>query len=123
MSTKCANYIPIAIGIIGLLQIQHRYYAALEFKILFLSLTKLNFMNSINIQTEKLNIIEWLVKLQDQTIIEKIKFLIKNPKISTDWWDTISESEKMSIDQGLADIENRKVTAHAKVRKNYEKWL
>ncbi|NCO53903.1 MAG: hypothetical protein GW876_00670 [Bacteroidetes bacterium] len=80
-------------------------------------------MNSINIQTEKLNIIEWLVKLQDQTIIEKIKFLIKNPKISTDWWDTISESEKMSIDQGLADIENRKVTAHAKVRKNYEKWL
>jgi len=73
-------------------------------------------MNSINIQTEKLNIIEWLVKLQDQTII-------KNPKISTDWWDTISESEKMSIDQGLADIENRKVTAHAKVRKNYEKWL
>ncbi|PIY02842.1 MAG: hypothetical protein COZ21_12035, partial [Bacteroidetes bacterium CG_4_10_14_3_um_filter_31_20] len=63
MSTKCANYIPIAIGIIGLLQIQHRYYAALEFKILFLSLTKLNFMNSINIQTEKLNIIEWLVKL------------------------------------------------------------
>lgn len=115
--------LPIAIGIIGLLQIQHRYYAALEFKILFLSLTKLNFMNSINIQTEKLNIIEWLVKLQDQTIIEKIKFLIKNPKISTDWWDTISESEKMSIDQGLADIENRKVTAHAKVRKNYEKWL
>jgi len=80
-------------------------------------------MNSINIQTEKLNIIEWLVKLQDQTIIEKIKFLIKNPKISTDWWDTISESEKMSIDQGLADIENTKVTAHAKVRKNYEKWL
>ena len=73
-------------------------------------------MNSINIQTEKLNIIEWLVKLQDQTII-------KNPKISTDWWDTISESEKMSIDQGLADIENTKVTAHAKVRKNYEKWL
>jgi len=115
--------LPIAIGIIGLLQIQHRYYAALECKMLLLSLTKLNFMNSINIQTEKLNIIEWLVKLQDQTIIEKIKFLIKNPKISTDWWDTISESEKMSIDQGLADIENRKVTAHAKVRKNYEKWL
>ncbi len=80
-------------------------------------------MNSINIQKEKLNIIEWLVKLQDQTMIEKIKFLIKNPKISTDWWNTISETEKMSIDQGLADIENGKVTAHSKVRKNYEKWL
>ncbi|MFA4851097.1 MAG: hypothetical protein WC868_01870 [Bacteroidales bacterium] len=77
----------------------------------------------MNIQTEKLNIIEWLVRLQDQTMIEKIKFLISNPTLSTDWWDTISEAKKISIDRGLTDIENGKVTPHSKVRKNYEKWL
>lgn len=77
----------------------------------------------MNIQTEKLNIIEWLVRLQDQTMIEKIKFLISNPTLSTNWWDTISEAEKISIDRGLTDIENGKVTPHSKVRKNYEKWL
>jgi hypothetical protein len=80
-------------------------------------------MNTSNIKSEKLNIIEWLLGLQDRTVIEKIKFLINNPQISTDWWDTISEAETKSIDRGLDDIKNDKLTSHAKVRKNYEKWL
>jgi predicted transcriptional regulator len=80
-------------------------------------------MNNTNIQSEKLSIIEWLLRLQDKTMIEKIKFLINNPKISKDWWETISEAEKKSIDRGLNDIEKGKLTPHAKVRKNYEKWL
>jgi len=80
-------------------------------------------MNSSSLQAKKLNIIKWLVKLQDQTMIEKIKFSIKNPSISTGWWNTISEVEKKSITQGLADIENGKVTPHSKVKKSYDKWL
>ncbi|MBI2968168.1 MAG: hypothetical protein HYY40_10200 [Bacteroidetes bacterium] len=77
----------------------------------------------MNIQTEKLNLIEWLVGLQDQAIIEKIKYLMTNPSLTKDWWDTISETEKMSIDRGLLDIEKEKVTLHSDIRKKYEKWL
>ncbi|MFA6924154.1 MAG: hypothetical protein WC223_07845 [Bacteroidales bacterium] len=80
-------------------------------------------MNTANIQSEKLNIIEWILGLQDRTILEKIKYLINNPKTTTDWWDTISEVERHSIENGLNDIENGRITSHSKVKKNYEKWL
>jgi hypothetical protein len=76
----------------------------------------------MNIQSEKLKLIEWLVALQDKAIIEKIKFLRENPN-AADWWDTISEAEKESIDRGLKDIENGKTTPHSEIRKKYEKWL
>ena len=76
----------------------------------------------MNIKTEKLKLIEWLVALQDLTILEKLKFLKDNPNI-TDWWDTISEQEKESIDRGLKDIENGNTTSHNEVRKKYGKWL
>lgn len=70
----------------------------------------------MNIQSEKLKLIEWLVALQDQTILEKLKFLKENPS-STDWWDTITQAEKESIDRGLKDIENGKTTPHEVVTK------
>ena len=77
----------------------------------------------MNIQVEKLSLIEWLIGLKDQAIIEKIKFLKNNPTISSDWWETISEAEKNSIDRGLKDIENGRVSPHSEVRKKYAKWL
>ena len=77
----------------------------------------------MNIQTEKLQLIGWLIALQDQTIIEKIKYLKENLTDSNDWWDTISEAERQSIDRGIKDVENGRVSPHSKVRKKYEKWL
>ncbi|MEO7871011.1 MAG: hypothetical protein ABIT08_00330 [Bacteroidia bacterium] len=77
----------------------------------------------MNIQSEKLKLIEWLVALQDKTIIEKLKYLKENISDSADWWDTISEAEKESIDRGLKDVENGRTTPHSEIRKKYEKWL
>jgi len=77
----------------------------------------------MNIQAEKSRIIEWLLGLEDQTIIEKIKFLKNHPSIKNDWWNIISEAEKKSIDRGLADIEEGRVTPHSVVKKKYEKYL
>lgn len=77
----------------------------------------------MNIQVEKLKLIEWLISLQDQSIIEKLKFLKDNSSTSEDWWDTLSEAEKDSIERGLKDIEKGKVIPHSEVRKKYGKWL
>lgn len=77
----------------------------------------------MNIEAEKLKLIEWLVSLRDETTIEKLKFLRENLSDTTDWWDTISESEKESIDRGIKDIENGKTIPHSEVKKKYDKWL
>jgi len=77
----------------------------------------------MNIQAEKLKLIEWLISLQDRSIIEKLKFLHETKSIEEDWWETISESERASIDRGLKDIKAGKVLPHSEVRKKYEKWL
>lgn len=77
----------------------------------------------MNIQSEKLKLIEWLLNLKDQSVIEKLKWLRENQNEAMDWWDEISEAEKVSIDRGLNDIENGRITSHESVRKKYEKWL
>jgi len=77
----------------------------------------------MNIQAEKLKLIEWLAGLSDQTLIEKIKLLKETQATKTDWWEEISQAEKDAIDQGLKEAENSKVTAHEEVRKRYKKWL
>lgn len=77
----------------------------------------------MNIQAEKLKLIEWMAGLTDQTLIERIKFLKENQLSTADWWEEISQAEKDAVDEGLADAQNGKVMAHEDVRKRYEKWL
>ena len=44
-------------------------------------------------------------------------------KESKDWWNSISESEKESIEKGLQDADAGKLNPHSNARKLYEKWL
>ena len=75
----------------------------------------------LNIQNKKLELIQWLSTLEDSTLIEKIMELRKRE--SKDWWNSISESEKQSIEKGLEDAEAGKLNPHTNARKLYEKWL
>ncbi|MBK7637517.1 MAG: hypothetical protein IPJ13_26930 [Saprospiraceae bacterium] len=74
-----------------------------------------------NILNKKLELIQWLSTLEDKAIIEKL-IRLRNQE-NTDWWDSISDEEKTSIEKGLDDIEKNNLTPHDKVRKAYEKWL
>jgi hypothetical protein len=75
----------------------------------------------LNILNKKLELIQWLSTIEDSTIIEKIMDLRK--KESKDWWNSISESEKVSIEKGLKDSDAGKLNPHSNARKLYEKWL
>jgi hypothetical protein len=77
----------------------------------------------MNIQAEKLSLIEWIARLNDSAVIEKIVH-IKNDYIkTTDWWDEISPEEQASIERGLQDIAEEKTHPHNDVKKLYEKYL
>jgi len=75
----------------------------------------------LNMQSKKLELIQWLSTLEDSSIIEKIIELRKSE--NKDWWNSISDDEKQSIDRGLEDAESGKLNPHSTARKLYEKWL
>jgi hypothetical protein len=75
----------------------------------------------LNILNQKLELIQWLSTIEDASIIEKLVELRKME--SKDWWKSISENEKESIELGLKDAESGKLNPHAKARELYDKWL
>lgn len=75
----------------------------------------------VNLQNAKLELIQWLSTLEDNSVIQKIIELRK--KESVDWWNQISEDEKKSIEKGIKDAENGKLNPNSEARKLYEKWL
>ena len=77
----------------------------------------------MNIQTEKLGLIEWIARLNDSSVIEKIKLIHDDYSKSVDWWDEISSNEKESIERGLKDISEGKVHSHQTAKKIYERYL
>jgi len=78
----------------------------------------------MNISTEKLDIIQRIIQIQDNDLIDLIKNIIDIPDSSeTDWWNQITQEEKESINRGLNDLQKGKVYSHDQIRKKYEKWL
>ena len=75
-----------------------------------------------NILNKKLELIQWLSTIEDPSIIEKINELRK--KESSDWWNSISENEKKSIELGLKDAASGKLNSldrqcSERIRTNY----
>jgi hypothetical protein len=77
----------------------------------------------MNIQLEKLGLIEWITKLNDTSIIQKLIGIKEGHSKSQDWWDELNEEEIESINRGLKNIEEGKVHSHESARKLYEKYL
>lgn len=74
-----------------------------------------------HIINEKLELIQWLSTLEDTAIIKKlIQFRKEETK---DWWESVSDEEKKSIERGISEADKNEVKPHSEARKLYEKWL
>jgi hypothetical protein len=67
----------------------------------------------------KLELIEWLTKLEDDETLEYLKVVKDSKSSKSDWWDDLSEPVKASIERGLKDIEEGRTTPHEEVKKRY----
>ncbi len=76
----------------------------------------------MDIQNIKIDLIQWLTTIEDKLIIQKIAE-IRKTQTKNDWWNEISDHERISIEKGISDGEKGKITKHSEVRKIYEKWL
>lgn len=74
----------------------------------------------MNIQTTKIELIQWLNSLSDSAMIQKVLDL-RNSSYNGVAETTVEEKE--AIQYGITDADKRNVSAHSEARKIYEKWL
>lgn len=79
--------------------------------------------NILSLDSKKLALIEWILSINNIAVINKLVELKENEMdIASDNF-LISEKEQQSINLGIEDANNGKLTAHSEAKKIYEKWL
>ncbi|MGH9948516.1 MAG: hypothetical protein ACRD6X_15165 [Pyrinomonadaceae bacterium] len=74
-----------------------------------------------NLHERKLELIQWLSVVDDISLLEKVADLKKQE--GHDWWSEISEKEKTSVLNGIADADAGALNPHSEAKAIYEKWL
>jgi hypothetical protein len=67
----------------------------------------------------KLELIQWLTKLDNKETIEYLKIVKDSQSVNNDWWDDLSDAQKQGIERGLDDIENGRTISHDAVKEKY----
>ena len=64
-----------------------------------------NFVN-MDIQAEKLDLIQWLAQVDDVKLIEKLKQFVQSNE--NDFWTDLTDEQKAEIRQGINDLDEGK---------------
>ena len=67
----------------------------------------------------KLELIEWLTKLNDLETLNYLKIVKDSSTGNQEWWNDLSEQQRLGIQRGLKDIDEGRVVAHEEVKKKY----
>ena len=68
----------------------------------------------------KLELIEWLTRLEDNQTIEYLKLIKDTSENDSDWWYDLSGEQREGIKRGLKDIDEGRVIPHSEVVKKYD---
>jgi hypothetical protein len=71
----------------------------------------------MNIAVKKIELIEWLSKVQDETLIRKVEGLRREAE--ADWWDALTAEQQEDIEAGVADLEAGRKRDFKKVLSKY----
>ena len=75
----------------------------------------------MDIQTEKIELAKLLLQTNSEKLIKKVKAIFKSEQ--KDWWDEISDEEKLAVEKGIEQLDSGKGIPHSEVMKKYKKWL
>lgn len=67
----------------------------------------------------KLELIEWLSKLNDVEMIKYLKIVKDSKSSDRDWWNDLTKDQMVGIQRGLEDIDEGRVVLHYDVKKKY----
>ncbi|MDR2815407.1 MAG: hypothetical protein LBB62_01720 [Proteiniphilum sp.] len=63
----------------------------------------------------KLELIEWLIGLEDEDMISYLKAVKESETRHNDYWNDLTDELKAGIERGLKDIDERKTVSHEEV--------
>ncbi len=69
----------------------------------------------MNIETRKINLINWISTIQEEDILNKVENIQKE---ASDWWDTISKEDKAAIKEGISQLDKGDQLSRSKDRSN-----
>jgi len=78
-------------------------------------------INMANLQERKIELIQWLSVIDDDSLFDRIADL--KEQSTSDWWDEIGDAEKESISKGLEQADAGDLKPHSRAHSIYEKWL
>ena len=67
----------------------------------------------------KLELIEWLARLEDEDTIVYLKLVKDSKSLSKDWWHDLKHEQKAGIERGLKDVDAGRIAPHEKVKQKY----
>jgi predicted transcriptional regulator len=73
----------------------------------------------MNIQLEKLNLLEKIVNTNDQSLILELKAFVENKSI--DWFEQMSDFQKNEIEEGIINADSKDTIPHEKAVQLFEK--
>lgn len=68
----------------------------------------------------KLELIEWLMHLDDSDTINYLKIMKDSSADHTDWWESLDDVQKQGINRGLEDVDSGRFISHEEMRIKYE---
>jgi hypothetical protein len=70
-------------------------------------------------ETIKLELIEWLTKLNDLETLNYLKVVKESRYVNNDWWNDLTEQQIQGIQRGLKDIDEGRIVSHEDVKRKY----
>ncbi|MEI6434394.1 MAG: hypothetical protein WCP32_06080 [Bacteroidota bacterium] len=67
----------------------------------------------------KLELIEWLTKLEDDDTLDYLKVVKESCNVHEDWYNDLTAEQKSGIERGLQDIKNGRVISHKDIKLKY----
>jgi predicted transcriptional regulator len=74
----------------------------------------------MNLQTEKLNLLQTILNTTDESLIMDVKTLLSYR--NSDWFKDLNLTTQKDILEGLAEADNGEIFAHSDVVKLFGKW-
>jgi len=67
----------------------------------------------------KLELINWLTKLEDNETLDYLKVVKDSLDSESDWWNELSDEQKSGIERGLNDIDAGRIRSHSDIQTKY----
>jgi predicted transcriptional regulator len=74
----------------------------------------------MNIQAEKLDILQTIIGINDESLIMDVKAFLSDRK--ADWFDELNDDQQKDVLEGITQADRGEIVPHDEVVKLFGKW-